>query len=176
MADEYYPPGAFCFAVNVIGVGAVATLFTDIDASFLEVSGIEARFETEEVAEGGENRFVHRLPRAGAYSNLVLKRGVVTKDSFLAEWVGQTVGSGMSLPILPQNLLVTLLDKDGLPLIAWGFVNAWPVRWEVSPLDAMDNKVLTETLELSYNYFERVVLGSAASVGIKLSQLLARLA
>ena len=176
MTDQYYPPGAFYFTVTVIGAGAAASLLTGIDASFQEISGIEARFDTEEVAEGGENRFVHRLPRAAAYSNLVLKRGVVTMDSFLAEWVGQTVGSGLSLPILTQNLLVTLLSPDGLPLIAWGFVNAWPVRWETSPLDAMDNKVMTETLELSYNYFDRVTLGSGASVAVKLAQLRMRLA
>jgi phage tail-like protein len=179
MADEYYPPGAFYFAVDVLGVGTALTALTGfaaIDASFQEVSGFQAEFGVEEVAEGGENRFVHRLPLPAKYSNLVLKRGVVTKESILAEWFGQTVGSGLSLPIVTQNVLVRLLAPEGnIPLIAWIFVNAWPVRWDVGPLDSMDNKILTETLELSYNYFERFNLGSGLSAAVKMTEAVARM-
>jgi phage tail-like protein len=106
----------------------------------------------------------------------VLKRGVVTKSSFLAEWFGQTVGSGLSLPIITQNLAVTLLNPEGLPSIVWLFVNAWPIRWEVGALDSQRNEILTETLELAYNYFERFNLGSGLSVAAKLAQAAARLA
>ena len=176
MAAEYYPPGAFYFAVSILGSGTALSVLTDIDASFQEVSGIEAKAGVEEVVEGGENRFVHRLPRPASYSNLVLKRGVVTRTSFFADWFGQTVGSGLSLPILTQNVVVSLLGSEGTPLIAWIFVNAWPVRWEVGPLDSMDNKFLVETLELSYNYFERFNLGSGLSAATKLAQEASRLA
>ena len=176
MAAEYYPPGAFYFAVSILGSGTALSVLTDIDASFQEVSGIQAEAGVEEVTEGGENRFVHRLPRPAKYSNLVLKRGAVTKASFFAEWFGQTVGSGLSLPILTQNILVSLLGPEGIPLIAWIFVNAWPVRWEVGPLDSMSNKLLIETLELSYNYFERINLGSELTAATKLAQAASRLA
>lgn|ERR1700674_3309081 len=176
MSDTYYPPGGFYFTVTVIGAGTALALLTDIDASFQEVSGIDARFDTEDVAEGGENRFVHHLPKPAKYSNLVLKRGIVAIDSFLAEWVGQTVGSGLSLPILPQNVVVTLLNHAGNPLIVWGFVNAYPVRSQVASLSSTENKVLIETLELSYNYFDRLNLGGAASMAVKLAQFTARMA
>ncbi len=175
MAEPYYPPGAFYFSVSVLGSASLLAAASGMDSSFQEVSGIEARWETEDVTEGGENRFTHRLPKPAKYSNLVLKRGVVTRDSFLAEWFGLSVGSGLSLPIIPQNLLVTLLNADGLPMVAWGFINAWPLRWVVSPLSSQENRILTETLELSYHYFERVNLGSPASVAIKLAQLTSRL-
>lgn len=175
MSDTYYPPGGFYFTVAVLGSATPLALATSVDASFQEISGIEGKFNTEEVTEGGENRFVHRLPKPASYSNLVLKRGIVAVDSFLVEWVGQTVGSGLSLPILPQNILVTLLNEAGNPLIAWGFVNAWPVRSQVAPLNASDNKVLIETMEFSYNYFDRVNLGGAVGAAVKLAQLTARL-
>lgn len=174
--DTYYPPPAFYFSVTVIGSATALALLTDIDASFQEVTGIESQFNLEEVAEGGENRFVHRLPRPAKYSNLVLKRGAVSQASFLAEWVGQTIGSGLSLPIVTQNLLVTLLDAGGVPSIAWGFVNAWPVKWQMSALDAQANQILTETLEFTYDYFERVNLGSPLGAAVKLAQFAARLA
>jgi phage tail-like protein len=175
-ADPYYPPPGFYFRVTVLGAGALVAEATGVDASFREVSGITAEFDTEPVAEGGENRFVHRLPRPASYPPLVLRRGVVTRDSFFAEWVGQTVGSRLVLPIIPQHLLVTLLDAEGDPLVAWGFVNAWPLRWETDALDSMSNEVLTETMEFSYQYFERLTLGGGLSAGVKLAQLAASLA
>jgi phage tail-like protein len=171
MSDVYYPPPGFHFRVTVLGVGALMAELTGVDASFQEVSGIESKWETEDVAEGGENRFVHRLPRPASYSNLVLKRGLVYRDSFFAEWVGQTIGSGLSLPIVTQNLLVTLLNEKANPIVAWVFVNAWPVRWEVTGLDSMRNEVATESLEFSYNYFERLNLGGAVSALLKLGSL-----
>lgn len=176
MSDVYYPPPGFHFRVTVLGVGAVAAELTGVDASFQEVSGIESRWETEEVAEGGENRFVHRLPRPARYSDLVLKRGLVYRDSFFAEWVGASIGSALSLPVITQNLLVTLLNDDAVPLVAWVFVNAWPLRWEVTGLDSMRNDLATESMEFSYNYFERLNLGGGASAAIKLAAAAARFA
>jgi phage tail-like protein len=176
MTEPYYPPPAFYFTVTILGSATAISLLTGIDASFQEISGIEAEVQTEEVAEGGENRFVHRLPKQSRHSNLVLKRGAVYTDSFLSEWFGQTVGSGLSLPVLPQNLLVTLLNASGIPLIAWAFVNAYPVKWNMAAMNSEDNKILIETLELSYNYFERINLGGAASAAVKVAQLTARLA
>jgi len=173
MAIEYYPPGAFYFTVALYGTAV--SLATDIDASFQEVSGIRSELGVEEVVEGGENRFVHRLPRAATYPNLVLKRGVATQQSFLVEWAGQTIGSRLALPIVTQNLVVSLLDQLATPLVVWGFVNAYPVRWDVSPLISLDNKVLIETLELSYDYFERFNLGSTLSAAVKAAQVVARL-
>lgn len=174
MSDTYYPPPGFYFRVTVLGAGGLAAELTGVDASFQEVSGIESRWDTEEVAEGGENRFVHRLPRPAKYSDLVLKRGLVYRDSFFAEWVGQSIGSSLTLPLITQNLLVTLLGAEGDPLVAWVFVNAWPLRWEVTGLDSLRNELATERLEFAYNYFERLNLGGAASAAIKLAAATAR--
>jgi phage tail-like protein len=172
----YYPPPAFRFSVKFLSPAAIVAALTGHDASFQEVSGIQASWDVEEVAEGGENRFVHRLPKRGKYSNLVLKRGVVTETSFLSEWVGSSIGASLSLPIIPQNLMVMLLDPSDFPVIVWGFVNAYPVKCDLGPMDSMENKILVETLELSYNYYERVTLGSPLSIAVKLAQLAARLA
>lgn len=172
--NPYYPPPAFYFTVSIIGPLSLASLVTDIDNSFEEVSGITAEFEIEEIAEGGENRFKHRLPTHAKYPNLVLKRGVVTVDSFLAEWCGQTIGSSMSIPIVTQSILVSLLNASGVPSIVWGFSNAWPVKWEVSAMNAQENKLLTETLEFSYNYFERLNL-TGIGAATKIAQLVSKL-
>lgn len=176
MTKPYYPPPAFYFNVRILGVGGLAAALTGNDASFQEISGMSAEQGVEEVAEGGENRFVHRLPKQAKYQNLVLKRGAVTGVSFFTEWVNGSIGQRLSLPIVTQNLLVTLLDESGFPSIAWVFVNAYPVKCQAGPLSSMDNKILIETLELSYNYYERMNLGSAAAAAVKLAQLAARFA
>jgi hypothetical protein len=43
-------------------------------------------------------------------------------------------------------------------------------------MSSQDNKILTETLEITYNYFERVSLGSGLSVATKMAQFAAKLA
>jgi phage tail-like protein len=171
MNDAYYPPPGFYFTVSVIGSGTAAAALTAIDSSFQEVSGIESEFGVEEVAEGGENRFVHRLPKQAKYPPLVLKRGIVTMDSVLGEWVGATIGSTLSLPVITQNLLVMLLGPTGDPLVAWGFSNAYPLKWKTRPLNSTENSVLTESLEFSYNYFVRMTLGSSLSAAVGLARL-----
>jgi phage tail-like protein len=50
----------------------------------------------------------------------------------------------------PSNVLVTLLDNTRIPIASWLFMNAYPVKWRVSDLDAMQNSVVIETMELAY--------------------------
>ena len=154
MSQEYYPPGAFYFGVEVRGADGGQP--SAVDASFQEVSGLRAELTFEEVTEGGENRFAYRLPKATRYPNLVLKRGFVTKDSSLATWVTETIGTKLTVPIKTKTVQVTLYAPDGQPAAAWSFANAYPLRWELGALNSTENRVLVETFELSYAYFERV--------------------
>lgn len=152
--EPFYPPPAFHFSVTVLGARAGAPS-PGADASFQEVAGIQARMEVENVIEGGENRFVHRLPRFVSYPNLLLKRGLVPSGSELAGWVTRILGGGLAAPVEPRNLKVALLNDRGTPILSWTFERAWPLRWEVGSLHSQDNRLLVETLELSYNYFFR---------------------
>ncbi|MDE1150364.1 MAG: phage tail protein [Azospirillaceae bacterium] len=163
-SGPYYPAPGFYFTVAVAGSGTPLQLLSRADASFQEVSGIEAKFDVEDLKEGGENRYVHKLPGVGRYPNLVLKRGYVTAPSFLSEWAAQTVGSTLSQPILTQTLVVMLLGENQLPLVAWNFTRAWPVRWVTGPLNSTSNAVLTESLEFAYAYVTRIPLNEALAM------------
>jgi phage tail-like protein len=146
----YYPPPAFAFSVAVVS-GKSTSADPSVDAAFQEVSGIDPKVDVEEVVEGGLNSYVHQLPGVTKHSNLVLKRGYVTRASALAQWAAQSVGSSLGSPIQVQTLNVYLLGGDGQPVVTWTFLNAWPVKWDVGTLDANNsNAVLTQTLELSY--------------------------
>ncbi len=73
----------FHFAVSINGADG-----ENIDARFQSVSGLDVDIETENIKEGGENRFEHKLPVRRSYSDLILKRGQLsTKDaSNLTKW------------------------------------------------------------------------------------------
>ncbi len=139
----YYPPPAFHFAVSIPVKGAA-----DEDTRFQEVSGLGVELTTEELVEGGENRFAHQLPGVARHGHLVLKRGLLT-SSKLIQWVRDAVEN---LSFTPVTVVVTLLNHKHQPLAAWQFVNAWPVKWTLGNLNATDNSVLVETLELAYQW------------------------
>jgi phage tail-like protein len=149
MSNEY-PPVAFYFRLSFNGPSG------SVNTTFKEVSGITMEMRTEEITEGGENSFKHRVPTSVKYSNLVLKRGIATKDSPLVEWCANTLGGNLSEQIETRNIVVSLLDENGDPLKAWSFANAWPVKWSASDLNSMKNEVVIETLEFSYSYFEEI--------------------
>ena len=143
-----YPPVGFHFRVTITlpEVG-------DKDSRFQEVTGLSAELGTEELQEGGENRFVHRLPTLPKYGNLVLKRGLLI-DSGLIKWCRDAIEN---FSFEPTTVDVTLLNEKHEPLgFTYSFVKAWPIKWAISDFKAQENGLVIETLELSYNYFTRI--------------------
>lgn len=145
--DVYVPPVAFSFRVAIDGA--------ESDTSFQEVSGFQVDIETEDVVEGGQNRFVHKLPTRTKYSNLVLKRGVVTKSSAFGTWVAQAMSRGLVRQNDAKTIVVQLLDETRAPVVVWKVFGAYPLRWEHSQLNSRSEEVLTETIELTYQFFQR---------------------
>ena len=143
----YYPPVGFLFKVEFIGLDGI----TENDVRFQSVSGITMDIGTEDLREGGENRFVHKLPQSAKYSNLVLKRGMLT-DSGLIKWFEDAFQNFNFKPITIQ---VSLMNEKIEPLVNWKFVNAYPVKWEISSLDSSKNEVVVDSIEIAYQYFTR---------------------
>jgi len=143
----YYPPVGFYFKLTFTGISA------DSDAGFQEVSGISAEMSVEEIGEGGENRFKHKVPNGAKFNNLVVKRGLVPSGSDLAQWCFDTIGTGLSAAIVPKSHSVILMNEEGNPLMTWNFVNAWPVKWSVSDLKSMEGEIVVESIEFAYSYF-----------------------
>ncbi len=146
MADQEYPLVGFHFKVDFLLSGV-----KDGDARFQEVSGINVEIDTETLEEGGENRFVHKLPKRPKYNNLVLKRGLL-KDTRLVEWIQDAVENYTFSPCIVE---VSLLNAEHEALMTWNFMNAWPVKWSLSDFKATEGSVVIESLELVYQYFTR---------------------
>lgn len=151
MQANEYPPPAFYFT---LGFGPTSGM---LDASFQEVTGIGSELETEDVVEGGENRYVHRLPKSVKHPKLVLKRGIAEIDSPLVKWCQSVIDLGFGAGIVPKEMTVHLLDENGTPIRSWSFANVYPVNWEVEDFNSTKNEVAIEKIELSYSYSERLI-------------------
>ena len=152
----YYPPGSFNFKVEFNGVDGMGA---DTEQRFQEVTGLSFEIETEELREGGENRFSYKLPKRARYPNLVLKRGMLTGTALL-KWFKSAMSTYFTVVVYdfkPADMLVTLLDEAGQPVAIWNVVQAYPVKWSTSDFRASENAVVVETIELAYQYFERIM-------------------
>lgn len=141
---NYYPPVGFHFLVEFEGLGS-----QEKDHQFQSVSGLSVDIETEEIAEGGENRFKHKLPVKTKYPNLTLKRGMLI-DSVVIDWCRDAIEN---FSFKPVNLTIKLLNEEHQPLISWNVVHAYPVKWSVEDFNAEESKLVLENFELTYNYF-----------------------
>ncbi|MEM1358754.1 MAG: phage tail protein [Bacteroidota bacterium] len=159
----YIPPVGFYFSVHILEEGAGPSSATD--ASFQEVSGISVAMETEQIEEGGDNRFTHRIPGRTKYDNLVLKRGLLIRSSGLVKWCEKMLNGNLSQQIVPKTIKVSLLDAntDGKgALMTWVFVSAYPVKWEISSFDATKDELVVDSITFTYSYFDRQESPSAA--------------
>lgn len=154
-----YPSVGFHFLVRFEGLGdsvsfgPVTVSTADIDTRWTEVSGLNVELTTEELVEGGENRFVHKLPVRPKYPNLVLKRGYFASlPSPLMKWANDAINN---FDIKPCQVLVMLLDENHLPAQMWSFKNAYPVKITMGDFKATDNSVLIESIELAYQFFKK---------------------
>ena len=121
----------------------------DNDVRFTEVSGLSVEMVTEEIPEGGENRFVQKYPVRAKYPELVLKRGLLL-NSEVVNWIRKCIEE---FSIQPKNINISLLNEEHQPLMTWHVVNAYPTKWAVSDLKASDNVVVVESMQLFYQYF-----------------------
>jgi phage tail-like protein len=140
---DYYPPWGFYYKVEF-------SISKDKnDVRFQSVSGLAVEYDYESFKEGGENRFEHRLPVRTKYADMVLKRGMLT-DSSVINWFMDAFRDRI---FTPADISVILMNEQGEPLRTWKVTHAIPKKWLVSDLNANDNAVVIETLELTYRYF-----------------------
>jgi phage tail-like protein len=106
--------------------------------------------EVIEYREGSDGvTGVRKLPGRVKYSNLVLKRGL-TNSQDLWNWY-KNVATGVADR---RQVSVTLLDDSKAAVMTWRFSNAWPTKYEVSPLQGKGNDVVIESLEIAHEGME----------------------
>jgi phage tail-like protein len=141
VGQRHDPSATFRFRVDVSGLEI---------GEFSECGGLEMQVKYDEVREGGENNFVHRLPTRVEYGNLTLKRGYVKSNEFYT-WCTEVL---TEKKVRRRDVSIVLVDP-GLPretskVIGWTFLNAYPVKWSGPSFKAGENTVAVESLELAH--------------------------
>jgi len=92
-----------------------------------------------------------RTPGLSGLDPIVFERGL-TQDMAFANWAAQT----QSLAGYRRNVVVTLLDEQSNPVIAFRLYNCWPSAYEALPaLDAGAGAVAVERLTLQCDSWTR---------------------
>ena len=122
--------------------------------TFTEVSGLNVEVSEEQIEEGGQNHFVHRVPGRMSWPNIVLKRGLVDNDN-LFNWFWKSSGDGFA----EQNKLerrtaaITIISEDGERLRSWRLDGVFPVKWTGPDFAVSNQDRASEELEIAHNGF-----------------------
>lgn len=122
---------------------------------FRELTGLEVTVGVEEIREGGQNSFVHRVPGRMTWPNVVFKRGI-TESNALFDWLSRSSGEGFAgsrNKLVRSTGAVTAIDHLGTRLRAWELIDVFPVRWKGPEFSADSTAPLEEELEITHHGF-----------------------
>lgn len=131
----------FGFLVEIDGI---------TQAGFSDCSGFACNTDPIEYREGGENKFVRKLPGITKHSNITLKWGL-TDSKELHAWY-QDIQNGK---IIRKNGSIIVLDTEGREKVRWNFFDGWPAKWDGPDFSAKGNDIAIETLEIAVERIER---------------------
>ncbi|HJQ59122.1 MAG TPA: phage tail protein [Vineibacter sp.] len=121
------------------------------------------RLEIDGIAGGGAVEII--LPEARIaptrrvrYGPLIVRRGLTLARDWYEWW--DAARRGRRPP--RRSLRIVLLDSAGGDTAVWMYRDALPVAYHLSPLNALGNEAVLETLELSVGNFEAAPGGTNA--------------
>ncbi len=116
-------------------------------SGFNEVIMPAATVQVIEYREGNEATHSRKLSGQTTFGNIILKWGISGSNDLYQWWksVSQSGAQGNR-----RNMSVVLVDEEGNDRVRWKFENAWPVKYEPSDLDAKENEVAMEALEITF--------------------------
>jgi phage tail-like protein len=141
-ANRRDPLPVFCFKVQLKLGGQSAEAF------FKSVSGLKYETEAVDLRAGGVNHTTFKLVGSTKWPNIVLKRGF-TGSSELLTWREDWLKVDGKRTRAEGTIIQ--LDTELNPRAQWKFIEGWPVKWEVSELDASKSELAIETLEIAHH-------------------------
>jgi len=113
-------------------------------AGFSEVGGLSSETDVIEYREGNEKLSRRSLPGLTKFTKLSLKRGLTTDAKEIHAW-RKTVIDGKTQR---KGGTITLLNEAREPAITWEFSEGWPCKLAGPAMNAKNNEVALEEVEL----------------------------
>lgn len=137
-------------------LGAGGSQFTG--GAFQEVKGLGADLEVTAYAEGGVNDYVHQLPVRHSWTRISLRRGLV-RNPGLWSWYSASLNQPLGAR---RDGSIILLTPSGERAMAWNFHGGIAVKWQGPELNAMQNAVAIEVLEIAHHGISQIPLSPPA--------------
>ncbi len=138
--DRRDPYAGFNFLVEIDGITM---------AAFSECSGLSTDTDPIEYRNGSEDNTVRKIPGLKKFANISLKRGM-TQDLELWKW-RKTVLDGVTER---KSGSIVLLNEARKPVLRWNFREGWPTKWEGPSMNATENNITIETVEIAHEGVE----------------------
>jgi phage tail-like protein len=132
-----------------------ATFGRPPQGGFCECAGLEVAIPVESYAEGGNNGTMLKFRGRASWSNIRLKRGVVTSAD-LWRWHNDFIEGGGTR----RDGVITLLDEQAKSVRVWRFRRGLPVRWQGPAMNAMQAQVAVEEIEIAHEGLRQTGAGS----------------
>src|SRR6516164_8273263 len=142
--DDPYP--AYAFEVVLTGISDDGKA---VKGSFMEVSGLGVEIPGIEYRNGSEDITMRKMPGLIKYSNVTAKLGV-TGDLAFWNW-GVSAMNGV---VQRTEGAVILLNENRQEVMRWNFKRAWPCKFICPSLNAKNNEIAIETLEICHEGLE----------------------
>jgi len=113
---------------------------------FKEVSGLEIRTDVIEYRDGASKEYTPRkIPGMIHYGNIRLSRGVMASNNGFFEW-----WNTLKLNTIERrDMTISLLNEEHSPVVVWKVREAFPVSLKWDRLEASENKIFLEHLEVA---------------------------
>lgn len=146
---------------SVLATLASAALSAVLDVAvggFSECSGLEMSMKVDDHLEGGNNGTVLKFPGRISWGNITLKKGVGS-SSALWDWhYGFALGQGKR-----RDGVIALLNERHIPHSIWFFRRGLPLKYSGPALNATQNSVAIESMEIAHEGVYQLPFVGAAS-------------
>jgi phage tail-like protein len=143
----------------IVGSAALSAILDVAVGGFSECSGLEMSLKVEDYREGGRNSTVLKFPSRVEWSNITLKRGIGAGTELWDWHYGFVTGTGRR-----RDGIIALLTDLRIPNNIWYFRRGLPVKYTGPSLNATQNNVAIESIEIVHEgIFQLPSVGLAAA-------------
>jgi phage tail-like protein len=162
------PVLGFNFTISLVETASAGALFQatvglPAQGGFSECSGLEVTISPESYPEGGNNGTLLKFTNRASWSNIRLKRGVISSPDLWRWHLDYIEGNGKR-----RDGVITLQNEVGKSVRTWRFSRGLPVRWAGPSLNAIQAQVAVEEIEIAHEGLRQTGAGGgsvAAAVG-----------
>ena len=127
------------------------------DTGFSKISGISFSINEETKSVGASTTNKVNVIKSIDFGDLFMERASVS-SSVLILWLNAQCMARRKAKI---PIVVSVLDRKGLPIFCYTFFNAYPIKWETLNIDSQasgSGAILTDRITFKYDYYAQVAI------------------